>query len=257
MTASTGDRRLDGKTALITGATTGIGFATARRFLDAGAQVVITGQNDDRVAQAAAELGDGALGIRADVRQIADLDRLAAQVEERFGDGLDVLFANAGIGQFTSIAETSEATFDDQFDVNVKGVFFTVQRLLPVLSDGASVILNASAVNAKGGAGAAVYFASKAAVRSFARSMAAELGPERKIRVNSLSPGIVRTAFQGKVTAPAELTEGFVQSVVAGAPLGREGMPADMANAALFLASDESSYITASDLVVDGGWMNV
>ena len=247
--------RLAGKAAVITGGTTGIGLEAARRYIAEGARVLITGRDQARVDAAVRDLGDGALGVRADVQSLADLDTLAAEAKARLGR-VDILFANAGLGVFGPIEQMTEEAYDTQFDINVKGVFFTVQKLLPLVPDGGSIILTASAVNEKGGAGASLYFATKAAVRSFARSLAAELGA-RSIRVNTLSPGIVRTHFQGKIDMPAEAMDAFIATVVANAPLGREGTAADMANAALFLGSDESAYMTAADLVVDGGWMNV
>ncbi len=247
--------RLTGKTALITGGTTGIGLETARRYLAEGARVLITGRSQDRLDQAVNDLGDGALGFVADVGRLGDLDALAAEAEARLGR-IDILLANAGLGLFAPIADVDEAAYDSQFDINVKGVFFTVQKLLPLIPDGGSVILTASAVNEKGIATGSLYFATKAAVRSFARTLAAELGP-RGIRVNTLSPGIVRTHFSQKLNMPEDAFEGFIQAVVAQAPLGREGTPLDMANAAVFLGSDESGYMTAADLVIDGGWMNV
>ena len=247
--------RLSGKTALITGGTTGIGLETARRFLAEGAQVLITGRSQDRVDQAVNDLGDGAHGFVADVGRLGDLDALAAEAEARLGR-IDVLLANAGLGLFAPIDQIDEAAYDSQFDINVKGVFFTVQKLLPLVPDGGSVILTSSAVNQKGVATGSLYFATKAAVRSFARTLAAELGP-RGIRVNTLSPGIVRTHFSQKLNVPDDAFEGVIGTVVAQAPLGREGTPLDMANAAVFLGSDESGYMTAADLVIDGGWMNV
>ena len=247
--------RLSGKTAVITGGTTGIGFETARRYLAEGARVLLTGRSQERVDQAVNELGEGADGVVADVGSLGDLDALAAAAEARLGR-VDILLANAGLGVFAPIDQVDEAAYDGQFDINVKGVFFTVQKLLPLIPDGGSVILTSSAVNAKGAATGSLYFASKAAVRSFARTLAAELGP-RGIRVNTLSPGVVRTQFSQKVNIPEDAFEGFIQTVVAQAPLGREGTPLDMANAALFLGSDESGYMTAADLVIDGGWMNV
>ncbi len=247
--------RLKNKTAVITGGTTGIGFETAKQFLEEGARAIVTGQNEERLAAAAKELGPNAIPVRADVRSLVDLDALAARVNEEFG-GLDILFANAGVGSFASLEAIDEVFYDNQFDINVKGVFFTVQRLLGVLNEGASVILNASAVNEKGMAMGSVYFATKAAVRSFARTLAAELAP-RKIRVNTVSPGLVPTPFLGKMGLRQEAIDGFAQTVTQMAPLGRVGKPEEIAPAAVFLASDEASYVTALDLVVDGGFMNV
>lgn len=247
--------KLQSKKAVITGGSTGIGFETARQFLAEGARVIITGQNEERLNKAAAELGNGAIAVRADVRSINDLDSLAARIETEFGK-LDVLFANAGVGRFAPLEQIDESFYDEQFNTNVKGVFFTVQKLAPLLSEGASVILNASAVNAKGVTAGSVYFATKAAVRSLARSLAAELGG-RKIRVNALSPGFVPTAFQGKMGLPQEALEGFARMIMQAAPLGRLGETSEIARAAVFLASPDSSYMTAADVVVDGGYMNV
>ena len=247
--------RLNNKTAVITGGTTGIGFTTAKLFIQEGARVIITGRNEVRLQDAVSELGQNAIAVKADVISLSELDALAARVKEEFGS-LDVLFANAGIGYFSPLEQVDEQFYDSQFDINVKGVFFTVQKLAGLLDEGASVILNASAVNAKGVATGSIYFATKAAVRSLARSLAAELG-SRQVRVNSLSPGIVRTEFQGKMDLPEEAVEGFINAVKQAAPLQREGEVEEIANAAVFLASDESSYMTASDLVVDGGYMNV
>ncbi|MGB3654759.1 MAG: SDR family oxidoreductase [Rivularia sp. (in: cyanobacteria)] len=247
--------RLNNKTAVITGGTTGIGFETAKQFLQEGARVIFTGQNEQRLATAAKELGSKAIPVRADVRSLTDLDALAARVKEEFG-GLDILFANAGIGYFAPIEQADEALYNNQFDINVKGVFFTVQKLVGLLNQGASVILNASSVNGKGAPMGSIYFATKAAVRSFARSMAAELGASQ-IRVNSLSPGIVRTHFSNKLDMPQDAFEGFIDYVTKIAPLAREGKQEEIASAAVFLASNESSYMTAADLVVDGGYMNV
>ena len=255
MTEDTAAGRLAGKTAVITGGTTGIGLETARHYIAQGARVIITGQNAERVAKAATDLGPEAIGVRADVRSTSDLETLAAKAKEAFGT-IDIVVANAGMGIFAPIEQIDEGLYDTQLDINVKGVFFTVQKLLPLMKSGSSIILTASAVNEKGVATGSVYFASKAAVRSFARSLAAELGP-RGIRVNALSPGIVRTAFQDKVDVPKEAMDGFVDMVVAAAPLGREGRADDIAQAAVYLGSDESSYVTATDLVVDGGYMNV
>ena len=247
--------KLQNKTAVITGGTTGIGFATAKQFIEEGARVIITGRDEGRLINAVEQLGKKAIAVQADVRSLTDLDNLAKKVKQEFGS-LDILFANAGIGQFSPLEQIDEEFYDNQFDINVKGVFFTVQKLSGLLNPKASVILNASAVNAKGAATGSVYFATKAAVRSLARSLAAELG-ERHIRVNAISPGIVRTEFQGKMDLPPEAVEGFISAVKQAAPLRRDGEVNEIAKAVTFLASDDSSYMTASDLVVDGGYMNV
>ncbi|AFY69914.1 3-oxoacyl-(acyl-carrier-protein) reductase [Thalassoporum mexicanum PCC 7367] len=247
--------KLANKTAVITGGTSGIGFETAKYFIAEGARVIITGRKEDTLKEAAQQLGEKAIPVKADVRSLADLDQLANQVKEHFGS-LDIIFANAGVGYFTPLEAANEASYDNEFDINVKGVFFTVQKLVGLLNSGASIILNASAVNAKGMAMGSLYFAAKAAVRSFARSFAAELG-SKNIRVNSLSPGIVRTNFEKKLDLPDGAFEGFINTVVNSAPLGRAGKVEEIAKAATFLASDDSSYMTATDMVVDGGWMNV
>ncbi|HIK13807.1 MAG TPA: SDR family oxidoreductase [Leptolyngbyaceae cyanobacterium M33_DOE_097] len=247
--------RLQGKTAVITGGTTGIGFETAKQFIAEGARVIITGQNTERLQAAAQELGSKVIPVQADVRSLPDLKALAERVKTEFGS-LDILFANAGIGFFAPLETIDEAFYDSQFDVNVKGVFFTIQTLAGQLNEGASVILNASAIHEKGAAMGSVYFATKAAVRSFARSLAAELG-SRKIRVNTVSPGIVITNFQSKMGMSQDALEGFAEYIKQSAPLGRVGQSEEIAAAVVFLASDESSYMTAADVVVDGGFMNV
>lgn len=247
--------RLENKVAVITGGTTGIGFESAQQFINQGAKVVITGQNQQRIDDAISRLGENAIGVNADVSSLTALDNLVDAVKDTHGS-IDILFANAGMGHFAPIDSVDEASFDKQFDVNVKGVFFTVQKLAPLINQGGSVILTASAVHEKGVATGSLYFASKAAVRSFARTLASELAPQG-IRVNSLSPGIVRTQFASNTNVPVEDFEGFIGMVQGQAPLNRAGTPTEIANAALFLGSDESAYMTASDVVVDGGWMNV
>ncbi|MEM9300567.1 MAG: glucose 1-dehydrogenase [Pseudomonadota bacterium] len=247
--------KLNGKVAVITGGNSGIGLATARTYVEQGAKVVIFGRNATTVERAVETLGENALGVTGDVTSLEDLDRLARETERAFGQ-VDILFANAGLGVFAPIDQIDEGAYDKQFDINVKGAFFTIQKLLPLLNEGSSVILTASAVHEKGVPTGSLYFATKAAVRSLARTLAAELAP-KGIRVNTLSPGIVRTHFAEKTNVPADDFEGFIQMVKSQAPLAREGTPEDMANAALFLASNDSSYMTAADLVIDGGWMNV
>ena len=194
-------------------------------------------------------------GVAADSSSLPDLERVAETARERMR-GIDILFANAGNGMFAPIADVDEQLFDRQFDLNVKGVFFTVQKLLPLMRDGGSILLSASAVHQKGVPGGTLYFASKAAVRSFARTMAAELGG-RGIRVNSISPGIVPTNFFRNSNAPESMYDQFEAMAGKGAPLGRAGEPREIADLAVFLASDEASFVTASDYVADGGWMNV
>lgn len=248
-------RRLQGKHAVITGGTTGLGLATAERYLAEGATVLVTGRHQENVNTAVQRLGAGAIGFAADSTSLGDLDRLAEAARETLGH-VDILFANAGNGMFAPILQADEALFDRQFDLNVKGVFFTVQKLLPLMGAGASIILTSSAVQAKGAPGGSLYFASKAAVRSFARTMAAELGGQG-IRVNSLSPGIVPTQFFVNSNAPEELYHDFEAMAGKAAPLGRVGKPDEIAEIAVFLGSDASSFVTAADFVADGGWSNV
>ncbi|MCC6585212.1 MAG: SDR family oxidoreductase [Bryobacterales bacterium] len=247
--------RLNGKTALITGGTTGIGLATAQAFLREGARVLITGQDEGRLQKAQAELGSEVTAIRADVRSLSDLNAMAAQVRESV-DGLDVLFANAGVAYFAPLEAATEEHFDSQFDINVKGLFFTVQKLAPLLKPNASVILNATFGTVKGIGTGSVYFATKAAVRSLARTWAAELGP-RGIRVNCLSPGLTPTDLFGKTGLTAEQLQGLGGFYTNGAPLARLGNVEEIAAGAVFLASAESSFMTAADLVIDGGFAGV
>lgn len=247
--------RLQGKVALITGGNSGMGLVTAQRFAAEGAKVIITGRRKDEVDRAVALIGSGALGVQGDVSQMADLDRLFEEIRSKFGH-LDVVFANAGLGQLAPLGEVSEEHFDLHFDVNVKGLFFTVQKALPLLRDGSSIILNASIAAQKGMEAFSVYSATKAAVRSFARSWTVDL-KSRRIRVNAISPGPIETPIFGKMGLSAEQQKHFGESIMSQVPLGRMGKSEEIAGAALFLASDESSYITGIDLCVDGGMAQV
>ncbi|OWJ65114.1 SDR family NAD(P)-dependent oxidoreductase [Inquilinus limosus] len=239
------------KVALVTGGNSGIGLAAAKVFAAEGAQVVITGRRRDVVDQAVREIGFGALGIDGDVAEPAHHDRVAAEVAERFGR-LDIYMANAGINQITPSAEVSEAEYDAQFAVNTRGVFFGVQRMVPILRDGGSIILVGSLASEKVLDGHAVYAGSKAAIGAFARSWAIEL-KGRGIRVNVLSPGPVDTAILDKLGIPPERRDGFEAAMAAAIPLGRLGQPGELARAALFLASDAGSFVTGINLRVDGG----
>lgn len=247
--------RLKNKTAIITGGTTGIGFETAKRFIEEGARILITGRSQEKIDSALKELGTMASGVVADSSNLDDLTNLAEIARETFGT-VDVLFANAGNGVFAPISDVDEIAYAHQFDLNVKGVFFTVQKILPLLKRGSSVILTASAVHSKGTPGGSLYFASKAAVRSFARTMAAELGGSG-IRVNSISPGIVPTKFFSNSNVGEGAYGQFEEMAGTGSPLGRAGQPEEIASSVVYLASDDSSYITAIDLGVDGGWAQV
>ena len=248
--------KLEGKRALVTGGTSGLGLATAKAFAAQGARLIITGQDPARLESAAREIGENTIGIRVDMRKVEDLDALARNVRDKAYDGIDVLFANAGVAYFAPVDAVDEDHFDSQFDVNVKGLFFTVQKLLPSLRENASVILNATFGTVKGIAGGSVYFATKAAVRSLARTFAVELAP-RGIRVNALSPGLVPTALFGKTGLTQEQLEGLGAFYTQRAPLGRLGAADEIASAAVFLASSDSSYMTGGDLVIDGGIASV
>jgi len=248
-------QKLAGKIAVITGGNSGIGLATAKRFVEEGAHVVITGRREKALAEAAAYIGKNVTPVSGDVSKLEDLDRLYATVKEKHGH-IDILFANAGAGTVASLAAASEAHFDQTFDVNVKGLFFTVQKALPLFKDGGSIILNSSVSNVMGLPGFTAYAASKAAVRSFARGWTMEL-KDRKIRVNSMSPGPIETPALDKVGLPPEQVEQAVAQFTSQVPLGRRGKPEEIAAAIVFLASDESSYITGVDLPVDGGMAQV
>lgn len=250
--------RLRNKTAVVTGGGSGLGLACARRFVAEGARVLLCGRDERRLATAAADLGDAAMTRVADVRSRQDMAALAETARQAWGR-VDALVANAGLGRFGPLEADGvldPEQYDLQFDVNVRGVFHTVQAFLPLLDRGGSVILVASVVNPKGLATTSVYSATKAAVRSLGRVLAAELGP-RGVRVNCLSPGYVPTEFQANSGRPAEAMEAAAASIQAATPLGRLGRPEDVAAAALFLASDDSAFISGVDLPVDGGWVSV
>ncbi len=243
--------KLEGKIALVTGGTSGIGLATARRFAMEGAFVFITGRREEVLDAAVALIGVNAFGIQSDVSDNADLDRLFATIKREKGR-IDVLFANAGGGEFLPLDQITEAHFDKWFGINVKGTLFTVQKALPLMPDGSSVILNASIVATKGFENFSVYSATKAAVRSFARTWTVDL-KSRKIRVNAISPGPIATPAIDELAGGKEEGERFRIGMAAGVPMGRVGDPDEIAKAAVFLASDDSSFVTGIELFVDGG----
>jgi NAD(P)-dependent dehydrogenase (short-subunit alcohol dehydrogenase family) len=245
---STAEKRLSGKNALITGGSTGIGLATAKRFVDEGAYVFITGRREPALNAAVKEIGENVTGVQGDVANLGDLDRLFAQIKREKGK-LDIVFANAGITPMTPLGNITEEDYDSLFNANVKGLLFTVQKALPLMPDGGSIILNASIVASKGFGGWSVYSATKAAVRSFARTWTTDL-KDRRIRVNALSPGYIDTAPWRSVTV-AEMRANIMSSGTV--PLGRFGTADEVAKVAAFLAADDSSYVTGTELFVDGG----
>ncbi len=240
--------RLADKTAVITGGTTGIGFEAAKLFIAEGARVIVTGRNEQRLAAAVNALGSQAMGVRADASSLAALDELATAVAEHFGQ-FDILFANAGIARRATFREVTEAQFDEEMAVNVKGVFFTVQKLEPLMREGGSIILNTTTLAQTALAGESVYSASKAAVRSLARSLGLELR-DRQIRVNAVAPGPIETPIWSKMEVP----QAVAQEVLGRTPIGRFGKPEEVAKAVLFLASDDSSFVLGEEILVDGGW---
>ncbi len=243
--------KLEGKVAVITGANSGIGLASAKRFASEGARVFMTGRRQAELDKAVAEVGHDARGVQGDVASLADLDWLYGVVREEAGR-IDVLLANAGGGEFMPLADITEEHYDRTFATNVKGTLFTVQKALPLLRDGASVILTGSTTGTTGGPSFSVYSASKAAIRNFARSWIQDLAAHR-IRVNVLVPGATSTPGLRGLTHTEEQNRAFVAVLEAAAPLGRMGSPDEIANAALFLASDESSFVNGSELFADGG----
>jgi NAD(P)-dependent dehydrogenase (short-subunit alcohol dehydrogenase family) len=243
--------KLEGKIAVITGGNSGIGLATAKRFVSEGAYVFISGRRQKELDLALSEIGKNVIGIQGDVSNLADLDRLYNTVKDQKGH-LDIIFANAGIAQFASLGEISEEHFDSIFRINVKGLLFTVQKALPLFQNGGSIILNASIGSSKGFEETSVYSATKAAVRSFARTWTADLR-HRKIRVNAISPGPIDTPIFSSLTKNEEQMDQFKNYIVNTVPMGRMGSPDEIAKVVSFLASNESSYITGIELFVDGG----
>ena len=248
-------KRLEGKVALVTGGNSGIGLASAQRLHEEGARVVISGRNARTLDAAVSAIGADTVALQSDVAKAADIDKLFATVAAKVGK-IDVLFANAGIARFAPYSDSPEALFDELFAVNVKGVFLTLQKALPHLNDGASVILNTSVVASKGNENMAIYSATKAAVRSFARTAAAEL-QGRNIRVNAVAPGPIATPIFGRSGLTEEQVEGFKAGISARVPMRRIGRPEEIAGAVAFLASDDASYITGIELNVDGGIANL
>jgi NAD(P)-dependent dehydrogenase (short-subunit alcohol dehydrogenase family) len=241
-----------GKVALVTGGSSGIGLATAKLLAQRGAKVYITGRRKKELDEAVLEIGPSATGIQGDVSRLGDIDKVYQTIREQNGK-LDILFANAGIGEFAPLGQITEEHFDKQFDINVKGTLFTVQGALPLMSAGGAIVLNASLVSIKGSPAFSVYSATKAALRSFARNWAVDL-KGKGIRVNAVSPGVVPTpGYHTSLGLTQQQVDDYIQSVTPAIPLGRTGTADEIAKAVAFLASDESSYITGSELFVDGG----
>src|SRR5881628_3331228 len=243
--------KLERKIALVTRGTSGIGLATSKRFVNEGAYVFITGRRDSELSAAVNEIGKNVTGVQGDVSNLADLDRLFAQIKREKGR-LDIVFANAGVAKFAPFGTITEDFYHSIFDINVKGLLFTVQKSLPLLPDGASIILNASIVASKGLPTNSVYAATKAAVRSFARTWTTDL-KDRRIRVNAVSPGPIDTPGLSDLVASTGAGEQRLKMISNSVPLGRLGRPDEIAKAVVFLASDDGSYITGTELFVDGG----
>jgi NAD(P)-dependent dehydrogenase (short-subunit alcohol dehydrogenase family) len=247
--------KLEAKIALVTGGNSGIGLATAKRFVNEGAYVFITGRRNSELTTAVKKIGHNVTGVQGDVSNLGDLDRLFTQIKQEKGR-LDIVFANAGIAKYARFGEISEELYDSIFDVNVKGLLFTVQKALPLLADGASIILNASVVGSKGLSSNSVYSATKAAIRSFARTWTTDL-KDRHIRVNAVSPGTIDTPGLSELLASSQVGEQRRKMISTSIPLGRFGTPDEIAKAVVFLASDDSSYVSGTELFVDGGFAQV
>jgi NAD(P)-dependent dehydrogenase (short-subunit alcohol dehydrogenase family) len=245
--------KLEGKIALITGGNSGIGLATAKEFVNEGAYVFITGRRERELAAAVDTIGKNVIGIQGDMAKLADLDRVYAKIKQDKGR-LDIVFANAGIAKSAALGDTTEELYDATFGVNVKGVLFTVQKALPLMPDGAAIVLNASVVGSKGLASNSVYSATKAAVRSFARTWTTD---QRRIRVNAISPGSIDTPGFGELMGSSEAGQQRLKMLTSIVPMGRLGRPEEIAKAVVFLASDDASFITGAELFVDGGFAQV
>ncbi|MBD2471515.1 SDR family oxidoreductase [Nostoc sp. FACHB-145] len=248
-------KKLEGKIALVTGGNSGIGLATAKQFVAEGAYVYITGRRQAELDAAVEAIGKNVTSVQSDVSNLADLDRLFATIKQEQGH-LDIIFANAGGGQIAPLGAITEEHFDKTFNTNVKGLLFTVQKSLPLLPEGASIILNASTASIKGTPAFSVYSATKAAVRSFARNWILDLR-ERKIRVNAISPGVVPTPGYDHLGLNDQQLQEFVDSQASAIPLGRVGKPDEIAKAVVFLASDDSSFVNGIELFVDGGMAQI
>jgi len=248
-------KKLDNRVAVITGATSGMALATAKLFVEEGAYVFITGRSQGRLDKAVKEIGRNVTGVQGNAGNLTDLDRLFETVKNEKGH-IDVLFASAGVAELSSpLGSITEKSFDDTFDVNVRGTLFTVQKALPLIKDGGSIILNGSTAGVKGFPGTTVYSASKAAIRSFARTWTAEL--KGRIRINVISPGPIDTPIFDSIAQTEEEINQIKANLVATVPIGRMGSPDEIARAVSFLASDDSSYITGIELSVDGGMAQV
>jgi NAD(P)-dependent dehydrogenase (short-subunit alcohol dehydrogenase family) len=244
-------KRLEGKVAVITGGNSGIGLATAKRFLEEGAKVAISGRNQKTLEEAVKSLGNGTVAIKADTANLGDIERFLGEVDKKLGK-IDVLFVNAGVAKFAPLTETPEALFDEQFDINIKGAYFTIQKALPYLNDGASIIFNTSVAGQTGTPATSAYSATKAALRSLARTAAAELA-ERNIRVNAVAPGPIVTPIFGRTGLPQQAIDDFAKDLIGKVPLKRFGQPEEVAGVVAFLASKDASYITGVEINVDGG----
>jgi NAD(P)-dependent dehydrogenase (short-subunit alcohol dehydrogenase family) len=247
--------KLEGKIALVTGGNSGIGLATSKLFVHEGAFVFITGRREPELVAAVEQIGRNVTAVQGDVSNLGDLDRLFAQIKREKGR-LDIVFANAGVAKYGPLGKITEDFYDSIFDTNVKGLLFTVQKALPMMPDGASIILNASIVASKGLSSNSVYSATKAAVRSFARTWTTDLR-DRRIRVNAVSPGSIDTPGLSDLLASTDTGQQRLKMISAAVPLGRLGTPDEIAKAVVFLASDDSSYITGTELFVDGGFAQV
>ncbi|MBY0554858.1 SDR family oxidoreductase [bacterium] len=252
---SKNDNKLAGKVALITGGNSGIGLATAKLFKAQGAQVIVTARSQETYEAAQKEIGQNFDVVKADISKLNEIDSLYKHIKTKYGT-LNILFANAGVALFRPTTESDHDFFDNQFNTNVRGLYYTVQKALPLFANGSTVVLNSSVVAAKGVPGASVYAATKAAVRSFARTWTAEI-PVAQVRFNVLSPGPIETPIYSKMGMPAEAIKAFGEQMTASVPAHRFGSADEMAKVALFLASEESSYICGADISADGGFGQV
>ncbi len=244
-------KRLEGKVAVVTGGNSGIGLATAKRLQEEGARVAISGRSKKTLDEAVKTIGNGVVAVQSDVSELGDLDKLYTEVSHKLGK-IDVLFVNAGVAKFAPLTETTESLYDEQFDINIKGAYFTIQKALPSLNDGASIILNTSVADSTGNPGTSAYSATKAAMRSLARTLAAELAG-RGIRVNTVAPGPIVTPILEKTGLSKEALDEFAKGAVAKIPMKRFGQPEEVAATVAFLASQDASYITGVEINVDGG----